>query len=83
MTTINRVFGCAVATLLSGLAVWGATGTAKISADLRQTLSLAREQRVIVTYAAGLDDARVQSLVGRAGRSAKRFAPRPARPTSA
>jgi len=50
----------------------------KLASDVRANLSIAGEQRVIVTYIDGLDETRILGLVAKAGAGAKRFAGSPA-----
>src|SRR5215470_906559 len=74
-TTTNKVLGVALAVAASLSPAWSAAGRAdtKLSRDLREAMSIARDQRVIVTYAEGLHESSIQSLVVRAGATAKRF----------
>ena len=52
--------------------VSAAAVNSKLASDVRANLSIAAEQRVIVTYADGLDETRIQGLVAKAGAGAKR-----------
>jgi len=47
--------------------------SAKIAGDLRETMSLGREQRVIVSFAPGVADQDMAAAFSRAGRTARRL----------
>src|SRR5262245_52692482 len=74
-TTTNKVLGVAMAMVasLSPAFSAGHRSGAKLSGDLREAMSIARDQRVIVTLNEGLRESSIQSLVNRAGATAKRF----------
>jgi hypothetical protein len=76
MRTIKQLFGYALLASLAQPSLWAAAvkQADKLSPDLRETMTLSREQRVIVTYAPGLHDSDVRALVTKSGRVAKRLA---------
>src|SRR5262245_54473388 len=75
MTTINKVFAGAMTVIFSVSMGWSGASVvnSKLSDDLRQSLSITHDHRVIVSYAPGLAESGVQALVARAGRTAHRF----------
>src|SRR6185369_4738719 len=75
MNTTRLVLGCAVlvAAVQLSTATAGAKGLDKLAPDLRRSMTLARDQRVIVTYAQGLDESSVRGLVSKSGHAARRF----------
>ena len=76
MKATQRIFGCGllVAVSLAPTLAVSANWPDKLAADLRGSMSLAHDQRVIVTYAPGLDETGVRALVTKSGRTARRLA---------
>ena len=75
MKTMLLTFGCAVlaAFTLSSLLAAGTNRIDKLAPDLRESMTLSADQRVIVTYAADLDESGVQALVSKSGRASRRL----------
>src|SRR5262245_50381871 len=76
MKAIQKIFVCGVLVALSQASVWSASAKRldKLAPDLLSSMSVAHEQRVIVTYAPGLDAPNVQALVSKSGRAARHVA---------
>jgi len=76
MKTMRLIFGCTVLAAMtqSSLLAAGSNRIDKLAPDLRESMTLSHNQRVIVTYAANLDESSVQALVSKSGQAAKRFA---------
>ena len=63
----------ALAAMVSNAQAGTAHGSAKIANDLRQAMSLARESRVIVTFAPGLTERDMTAAIARSGKSGRRL----------
>src|SRR5580765_4940794 len=75
MKAAQRIFGSGLLVAVGLASTWAAAANRpdKLAPDLRASMTLVRDQRVIVTYAPGLDEPAVQALILKSGRDARRL----------